>query len=358
MEASREVASKHSTKIENLPECILIRILSFLTTLDAIRTTLACRTWRNLWYQVPSLSFDIIPFYSPSKPYIITRDKFIQCVNQAISIHPFTHVKKFHLRIDYCAAYSHINNVNNWVLHAINSKVIELDIDFHICDLKWILTDSTYREVDKFDEFLFDFSHLKDSSVEVLKLRRSSINCPPYEVGSSGFQSVQSLIFHDLNLVNREVNDVIKFCVNLEYLTIRYCSIPNSLEIYSSKLKKCELETLFTSKVVIGAPRLHSISIRKVCADLCFWEPSLVVAKVEYDDITLGKCSYRCRLMCSLSTTKYLTVPDMYFGQEEFLKEMEISEEFFSRPVILNIPHRSIEGEIYVVKLIKRINWF
>ncbi|KAL3824090.1 hypothetical protein ACJIZ3_020119 [Penstemon smallii] len=366
MEASREVASKYSTKIENLPECILIHILSFLTTLEAVRTTMVCRAWRNLWYQVPSFSFDIIPFHSPSNPYTITLKKFIQCVNRVISIRPFTHVQKFHLRID-CNNDRLISNVNNWVLHAINSKVIELDLDFDTWDLNFILTEENcriYREVDEFKEFPFNFFHLKDSSVKVLKLRRSSIICPPY-VGSSDFQSVQSLFFDDLNFEDREVNDVIKFCVNLEYLTIHYCIIPECLEIYSSKLKKCELESLDASEVVISAPRLHSVSILEVRAKVCFLEqsPNLVVAKVGYDGITLENYSYWCHFMSSLATTKYLTVPNMYLGQEEFLKEMEITEEFMSRPVILHIPrlrkvkmmnYRGIKGEIYVVELIKR----
>ncbi|KAL3813822.1 hypothetical protein ACJIZ3_015090 [Penstemon smallii] len=293
MEASREVASKYSTKIENLSECILIHILSFLTTFDAIRTTLVCHTWRNLWYQVPSLTFDIVPFYivpfqSSSNTYITTRDKFFQCVNRAISIHPFTHVKKFQLRID-CDDDSHIANVNNWVLHVINSKVIELDIDFDISYINFILSEENgifYREVGVW-KFCFDFSYLKDSSVKVLMLRRSLIHCPPY-VCTSDFQSVQSLFFDDLRLKDKEVNDVIKLCVNLEYLTIQF---------------------------LISAPRLHSVIIDNVWAKVYFLKPSpnLVVAKVEYYNITVDNYSCWCHFMSTLATTKYLTVRNMYF---------------------------------------------
>ncbi|KAL3820204.1 hypothetical protein ACJIZ3_006109 [Penstemon smallii] len=280
MEASREDARKYSTKIENLPECILIHILSFLTTLDAIRTTLVCHTLRNLWYQVLSLSFSIIPLLSLSNPYMTTRNKFIKCVNQDISIHPFTHLNKFHIDVDCCAVDSHINNVHNW-----------LDNDFDIYDLYWIMTETNYREVDKFEEFLFDFSHLKDSSVKILKLRRSSINCPSYVLGSSGFQSVQSLFFDDFNLFNREVNEVIKFC------------------IYSSKLKKCALEPLFTSEVVISAPRLHSISTRKVCAVMCFFNPRLVVAmKCALEPLFTSEVVISAPRLHSISTRKVCAV--------------------------------------------------
>ncbi|KAL1344739.1 hypothetical protein HN51_018589 [Arachis hypogaea] len=42
-------------RLSDLPDCVLIHLLEFLTTKDAVRTTLLSKRWKDLWKRVPSL---------------------------------------------------------------------------------------------------------------------------------------------------------------------------------------------------------------------------------------------------------------------------------------------------------------
>ncbi|KAL3820998.1 hypothetical protein ACJIZ3_006903 [Penstemon smallii] len=324
-----EASRKHRTTINNLPESLLLHILSFLMTLDTIKTSLVCRNWRYLWYQIPSLMFDIVPFHSP--PYI------------SLCIRPPSHLESFCLHVD-CGDDLDIAIVVSWVLYAINSKVIELDLDFNTSSLYYILVEENDETVS--EEFKFDFSHLKNSSVRHLRLSRSTI-CFPSSVSTSDFQSIQSLDLCNLIISDSDVDQAVKSCVNLEYLAIQHCRVSNHLEIYSLKLKQCHIGCVYpnsymeSSMLVIYAPNLQIIHIDDVLIKKCILKesPDLVFAQVRYYHIVLLSYESWCNLMSSLAYTKYLIVQNMYFGKAELLKLFDTEEDALQCYKFKNLRH-------------------
>ncbi|XP_042472739.1 F-box protein At1g60400-like isoform X2 [Zingiber officinale] len=55
--------------LSNLPDSLLLHILSCLTAHNSVRTSVLARRWRNLWASVPTIFFDYYDFH----PDIVSR---------------------------------------------------------------------------------------------------------------------------------------------------------------------------------------------------------------------------------------------------------------------------------------------
>ncbi|KAK2437083.1 F-box/LRR-repeat protein [Trifolium repens] len=62
-------------KLSNLPNCILVHILSFLNTKDAVRTCILSKRWKHIWKYIPTLTLHYSNF-STLKSF----DKFVSSV--------------------------------------------------------------------------------------------------------------------------------------------------------------------------------------------------------------------------------------------------------------------------------------
>ncbi|RHN71555.1 putative F-box domain-containing protein [Medicago truncatula] len=62
-------------RISNLPDGILIHILSFLTTKESVATSILSKRWIHLWHHVPNLIFPEINLNDIQSIY--TFNKFV-----------------------------------------------------------------------------------------------------------------------------------------------------------------------------------------------------------------------------------------------------------------------------------------
>ncbi|KAJ1691336.1 hypothetical protein LUZ63_015491 [Rhynchospora breviuscula] len=65
-------------RISNLSDPILAHILSYLTTKDAVQTSLLAKRYRNLWAEVPVINLDFDDFLSPGEE---VQEKFVKFAN-------------------------------------------------------------------------------------------------------------------------------------------------------------------------------------------------------------------------------------------------------------------------------------
>lgn len=56
------VRNKKRDRISNLPDLLVSRILSFLTTKEAVATSILSSSWKTLWTVVPNLDLDEAEF--------------------------------------------------------------------------------------------------------------------------------------------------------------------------------------------------------------------------------------------------------------------------------------------------------
>jgi hypothetical protein len=119
-----ENIDRNNKCLVNLPEEILLHILSFLKTKDAVRTSVLCKRWEYLWASIPNLDFNQL-HSSPAKRKR-KRTLFMKFVERALSLRDSSVIERFTLR---CDVLSDVSCVNMWISAAISHNVQELYIE-------------------------------------------------------------------------------------------------------------------------------------------------------------------------------------------------------------------------------------
>ncbi|XVF62173.1 hypothetical protein PTKIN_Ptkin08bG0195700 [Pterospermum kingtungense] len=122
-------------RLSELPDCLLISILSRLPMKEAARTSvLSCR-WRCLWtYAIRALDFDASQLVSAlllrtaAAPLDFERNKFIEWVNKVLTSHNGPTIDEFRVFFDLnerkCKRY-----LNRWIKFALEKSVRRLELN-------------------------------------------------------------------------------------------------------------------------------------------------------------------------------------------------------------------------------------
>ncbi|XP_074271841.1 putative F-box/LRR-repeat protein At3g58880 [Silene latifolia] len=111
-------------KISNLPDELLVLILSFLPTWYGVRTSILSRRWRYLFTLTDCLYFDDEPFKRRGD-----RRRFENFVYKVLELHKISPIRKFSLVRR--ATYSKLH-LNAWVKHAIQNGVQEIHYHYDV----------------------------------------------------------------------------------------------------------------------------------------------------------------------------------------------------------------------------------
>jgi len=118
-------------RISNLPDDILIHILSFLTTKESIAASILSKRWIHLWHHVPNLIFPEINLNDIQSNY--TFNKFMFSVLNAREAANF--INTFHLHIHYSdpnlAYHLSYPNVTKWINLVVQRKLNHLLLHLH-----------------------------------------------------------------------------------------------------------------------------------------------------------------------------------------------------------------------------------
>ena len=103
--------------ISDLPDHMLLEILSWLPTREVVATMLLSRQWKFLWKQVAKLDYD----FSQNDG-----KNFSNFVNRFLQLHEGRVFRSFKLSVSpYCTT----RNVGTWINFAVSRKVRDLEID-------------------------------------------------------------------------------------------------------------------------------------------------------------------------------------------------------------------------------------
>lgn len=309
--------------VNDFPDHLLVCIISFLPTLDAVRTSFLSRKWRNLWTSLTSLTFDF-PLFPASGHPSSTRRRFADFVDRTLILRPHTPLSKFRFQFHFYE-FLYCCHIDSWIQYAVKHNATELDIDFFI--------DRSYHigvEADNECCYEFPFYLLKDSCVRVLKLCRQDLILP-LNMASTKFVSITSMSLDNIFMPDVMVTDLISACINLELLYLEDCYGMNNFRICSPKLKELILVHLYTENeeegesLEISAPNLRSITLNILKMDKYTINnsSSLVEAHVSFPH-ELEYYKYWSKIVRLFSGVKRLSVQNWWFklvGQKDVSSE-------------------------------------
>ena len=113
----KQNANKSRKEIDNLPDPILQHILSYLSTKNAIQTSILSKRWKYLWTSIPKLDFD--------EGALDRRLMFMKFVERVLALHDPSNIKNFSLS---CNVQYDTSHINSWICSVVKHKVQVLNL--------------------------------------------------------------------------------------------------------------------------------------------------------------------------------------------------------------------------------------
>ncbi|XP_050290561.1 F-box protein At5g03100-like [Quercus robur] len=247
-------------RISTLPDSVLLTILSFLPTQEAIKTGVLSKRWAYLWTSVPSLSFELEDYHSDgyySKRFddftsaVDRMDDFISAVDHTLLLHTASKLTSFSVRFKYRTNLK--AHLDLWVLFATTATVNQLSLDLFLrhIDLEgYQLPQHLYA-----NEFVskFNFSY-----------------CKIFPNGLLHWSSLKHLCIGQSALCDDVIREVLMGSPRLESLELHDCWDFIRLDIVSESLRKLVIDSYVIDmlegdvrelELEIVAPKIHFLEI-------------------------------------------------------------------------------------------------
>ncbi|KAI6679877.1 hypothetical protein NL676_033758 [Syzygium grande] len=212
--------------ISNLPDSVLLHILSFLPTRDAVRTVMVPR-FRYLWTSTRHLSFDHCAYHNCKEEAAAFRidERFVNFTDHVLTLHENPTIDSFRLNLNYLAkAYPddgdprwedgiteetrRSNKIGTWICFAVRRKVQFLDLNFLGCAGK-----------SPYNLYVLPSIVLRCSCLVELKLA----SCKVWLVGEVQLTSLRKLFMKQIRLTDNKMAGILSGCPLLKELSLEDC---------------------------------------------------------------------------------------------------------------------------------------
>ncbi|VFQ81705.1 unnamed protein product [Cuscuta campestris] len=240
-------------RISELPDDILVHILSYMNCKQAARTSVLSSRWKEMWMHTPTLDFDVMGDYMKLPPDFALipgeATKYVDCVNRVLKLHKAKElVTEFKVRFDI--RNFHQGYIDDWVKFACSTQRLE-KLDFSFLDARYY----RHNEPD------------------------TSVFPNPLTLSGGGFRCLKELCFKSINVNDDVLVFFVGNCRLLERLVVHYSHHLEHLQVTGPNLKLKHLELVWCCRlehVSVSDTNIVSIGF-KTCGDLELHNvPSLV----------------------------------------------------------------------------------
>ncbi|XP_060198787.1 putative F-box protein At1g49610 [Lycium barbarum] len=223
-------------RISQLPDALLVQILSLLPTCDAVASCVVSKRWRYLWNSIHNFHFAC---YNKV-------ENFVSLVDHVLIHSTCSKIKKFQLDLPYNSEWNFDSNINQWISFAVERKVEDVRL-------------SSYEDV----AFELPISMCTCSSLITLDWS----SCVFDKESVIQWKSLKSLKLEYISIDDDDLAKILSGCPALENMELSFFNGFRRLEITSSNFKRltlarywCFYETLEDHLEII-APYLQHLEI-------------------------------------------------------------------------------------------------
>ncbi|KAL8505254.1 hypothetical protein ACS0TY_016473 [Phlomoides rotata] len=270
-EMEEPVNSGQRDRLSELPNSLILHILSTLPMRNVVRTTLLSKRWNNLWTTIPCLNFCYFTYVKKEEV-----ERIRNFINRALMLWKGIKILKFKIYIITYLEVSLAIDIDLWVRYAVEHNVEELEIHIHPLEN---------------DEYWAPQCLNSCSSIRKLSLAVEGYNLRIH--GSPAWNQLTSLQIHDSCFSDCLVNQIMLGAPQLEVFDLRFEENYENLNILSGSLKKLKIEkccddvdpTLHTM-LRICCPNLETLEVSGVSYSKCLLTnvSSLTDATFGFDD--------------------------------------------------------------------------
>ncbi|XP_059638891.1 F-box/LRR-repeat protein At3g03360-like [Cornus florida] len=233
--------------ISQLPDDILVLILSFLTIKEATVISVLSSRWTYLWTYHTRLDFDYKELYDDKETYIYglknyetKRLRYVNWVNRVVQLYSGSTIEEFCVRFDL--GKDSESDVNKWLKFALSKRIQRLELD-----LKGVLHHDKKPYI--FSYRLLKLLHQsKGTSSNFCGMRPSTF---------VGFNTLKALFLKNVNVSGEVLEYFLSSCPVLEQMGVHFSKHLVNLKVVGPSLVLKQLE-------ICHCRRIKSIEIRNV----------------------------------------------------------------------------------------------
>ncbi|CAH9060925.1 unnamed protein product [Cuscuta epithymum] len=220
-------------RISAMPNDILCSILSRLDTKDAVRTSILCSRWSNLYHFLPNYSFSCpCSMESANSAFVQCsctaeyKNEYLSAIDRFFQIHRRAGSEKIKsFRLSFCVKRDFTCHIERWVHHLVGLGVEELTLK--LCYQSEPIDISLQKLVCEAAAPGLTFLHLASSNLEPLNPQQ-----PLKYLKSIKLDFIDSV----------DVESILSSCPKLESLWLEYCFLPS--KVFVGGGKHLELKSL------------------------------------------------------------------------------------------------------------------
>nr|XP_011470496.1 PREDICTED: putative F-box/LRR-repeat protein At3g44080 [Fragaria vesca subsp. vesca] len=317
--------------MNHLPEDLLLHILSFFATLDAVQTSLISKEWKSLWSRVPSCLYFSYHLFLKTKTNSYDKTNsdddnaeiFADSVNRAIYTRRSA-IQTFSLSFIY--VYDYIDLVEDWIRGAVTRlHASELHLDFFIHEEyhEKKVQDDEFADAEEESfglTYAFPLSLLNNASMQVLRLTYCFLEWPEDNMTMSFELELKNILgLRNLRIIRPRLKKVA-----LEYI--------------------CQTRKSSCKSIVIDCPNLLTMRFHDCDADRILLTPenlfpkTLKLRNLKYLELQTGYTRYdlvgraalleRCPNLESMVLSSVSTV----------VEDGSLTEEVLNKPIEFKMP--------------------